>query len=55
MVRNPPGSPERAYFSGRTRTRGDIPGIVPISPLDVLDLQLIHRRANAYVLSTWTL
>ena len=32
-----------------------IDGIVPISPLDVLDLQLIHRRENAYVLSTWTL
>ncbi len=32
-----------------------IDGIIPISPLDVLDLQLIHRRENAYVLSTWTL
>lgn len=32
-----------------------IDGIRPISPLDVLDIQLIHRRDNAYVLSTWTL
>ncbi|GAC1526947.1 MAG: MSMEG_0572 family nitrogen starvation response protein [Vulcanimicrobiaceae bacterium] len=32
-----------------------IEGIRPISPLDVLDIQLIHRRENAYVLSTWTL
>jgi uncharacterized repeat protein (TIGR04044 family) len=32
-----------------------IPGIVPISPLDVLDLILIHRRENAFILDTWTL
>ena len=32
-----------------------IPGIVPISPLDVLDLILLHRRANAFMLNTWTL
>ncbi len=32
-----------------------IPGIIPISPLDVLDLILLHRRANAFMLNTWTL
>ena len=32
-----------------------IPGIVPISPLDVLDLILINRRAGAFMLNTWTL
>ncbi len=32
-----------------------IPGITPISPLDVLDLILLHRRDNAFVLDTWTL
>lgn len=32
-----------------------IPGIRPINPLDVLDLMLLHRRANAVVLDTWTL
>ena len=32
-----------------------IPGITPISPLDVLDLMLIHRRAGAVILDTWTL
>jgi uncharacterized repeat protein (TIGR04044 family) len=32
-----------------------IPGIVPISPLDVLDLILLHRRDNAFILDTWTL
>jgi uncharacterized repeat protein (TIGR04044 family) len=31
------------------------PGIVPISPLDVLDLILLHRRDGAFVLDTWTL
>jgi uncharacterized repeat protein (TIGR04044 family) len=31
-----------------------IEGIVPISPLDVLDIQLVHRKENAFVLSTWT-
>jgi uncharacterized repeat protein (TIGR04044 family) len=30
------------------------PGIVPISPLDVLDLRLLHRRDSAFVLDTWT-
>jgi uncharacterized repeat protein (TIGR04044 family) len=32
-----------------------IEGIRPISPLDVLDLVLIHRRDNAFILDTWTL
>ena len=32
-----------------------IPGIIPISPLDVLDIVLIHRRENAFILDTWTL
>lgn len=31
-----------------------IPGIKPISPLDVLDLMLIHKRDNAFVINTWT-
>jgi uncharacterized repeat protein (TIGR04044 family) len=31
-----------------------IPGIIPISPLDVLDLILLHRKANAFILDTWT-
>src|SRR5712672_1002103 len=32
-----------------------IPGITPISPLDVLDIVLIHRRDGALILDTWTL
>jgi uncharacterized repeat protein (TIGR04044 family) len=32
-----------------------IPGIKPINPLDVLDLILLHRRDNAFMLNTWTL
>lgn len=32
-----------------------IPGVIPISPLDVLDLILLHRRDNAFMLHTWTL
>lgn len=31
-----------------------IPGITAISPLDVLDLMLIHKRENAFVINTWT-
>jgi uncharacterized repeat protein (TIGR04044 family) len=31
-----------------------IPGIRPISPLDVLDLVLLHRRDDAFMLHTWT-
>jgi len=31
-----------------------MPGIRPISPLDVLDLMLLHRRDNAVILDTWT-
>ena len=32
-----------------------IEGIKPINPLDVLDLVLLHRRDNAFILDTWTL
>lgn len=32
-----------------------IPGIIPINPTDVLDLVLIHKRANAVIIDTWTL
>ncbi|MDE8347062.1 MAG: MSMEG_0572 family nitrogen starvation response protein [Acidocella sp.] len=32
-----------------------IPGIIPISPLDVLDVILLHRKAGAFILDTWTL
>ncbi len=32
-----------------------IPGIIPVSPLDVLDIMLLHRRENAFILNTWTL
>ncbi|WP_158817196.1 MSMEG_0572/Sll0783 family nitrogen starvation response protein [Methylocapsa sp. S129] len=32
-----------------------IPGIKGINPLDVLDLILLHRRDNAFILDTWTL
>jgi uncharacterized repeat protein (TIGR04044 family) len=31
-----------------------IPGITPISPLDVLDIILIARRDNSLVIDTWT-
>ncbi|MDB6062169.1 MAG: hypothetical protein JWM78_2272 [Verrucomicrobiaceae bacterium] len=30
-------------------------GIRPINPLDVLDVILLHRKANAFILDTWTL
>ena len=30
-------------------------GIRPINPLDVLDLILLHRKAGAFILDTWTL
>ena len=30
------------------------PGIVPINPLDVLDLNLLHKRENAVIIDTWT-
>jgi uncharacterized repeat protein (TIGR04044 family) len=32
-----------------------LPGIRPVSPLDVLDLILLHRRDDAFILNTWTL
>lgn len=31
-----------------------IPGIIPINPLDVLDLILLHRKDGAFILDTWT-
>jgi len=31
-----------------------MPGIRPISPLDVLDLILLHRKAGAFIWHTWT-
>jgi len=31
-----------------------IEGIRPINPLDVLDLILLHRKSNAFMLHTWT-
>jgi uncharacterized repeat protein (TIGR04044 family) len=32
-----------------------IEGIRPINPLDVLDLILLHRKADAFVINTWTM
>lgn len=32
-----------------------IEGVRPINPLDVLDLKLLHRKANALIIDTWTL
>src|SRR5471030_2099840 len=32
-----------------------IEGIRPINPLDVLDIILLHRKDNAFILDTWTL
>ncbi len=32
-----------------------IPGVTPINPLDVMDIILLHRRDNAFILDTWTL
>jgi uncharacterized repeat protein (TIGR04044 family) len=32
-----------------------IPGVRPISPLDVMDIVLLHRRDGAFILNTWTL
>ena len=31
-----------------------IPGIIPIMPQDVLDCILLHKKANAVILDTWT-
>ncbi len=30
-------------------------GITPINPLDVLDLILLHRKDNAFMINTWTM
>jgi len=32
-----------------------IEGIRPINPLDVLDLILLHRKAGAFIINTWTM
>jgi uncharacterized repeat protein (TIGR04044 family) len=32
-----------------------IEGIVPINPLDVMDLKLLHMRDDAVIIDTWTL
>ena len=32
-----------------------IEGIKPINPLDVLDLMLLHRRDDAFMMHSWTL
>ncbi|MEO0796111.1 MAG: MSMEG_0572/Sll0783 family nitrogen starvation response protein [Verrucomicrobiota bacterium] len=32
-----------------------IEGIVPINPLDVLDIVLMHKKENAVIIDTWTL
>jgi hypothetical protein len=47
--------PLRAAGAVRPRRGSLIEGIRPISPLDVLDLVLLHRKANAFILDTWTL
>ena len=31
-----------------------IPGIIPINPLDVLDCILLHKKAGATIIDTWT-
>ena len=30
-------------------------GITPINPLDVLDIILLHKKAGAVIIDTWTL
>lgn len=32
-----------------------LPGIIPVNPLDVLDIQLLHRKEGAFIFDTWTL
>jgi uncharacterized repeat protein (TIGR04044 family) len=32
-----------------------LPGIIPINPLDVLDINLLHKNENAVVVNSWTL
>jgi uncharacterized repeat protein (TIGR04044 family) len=31
-----------------------MPGIIPINPLDVLDCILVHKKAGATIIDTWT-
>lgn len=35
--------------------RSLIEGIIPINPLDVLDIKLLHTRDNAVIVDTWTM
>src|SRR6516164_267843 len=44
-------APQALYGHGEPSL---IEGIRPISPLDVLDLVLLHRKDNAFQLHTWT-
>jgi len=32
-----------------------LPGIQPISPLDVLDIQLEHKKVDAFMMHSWTM
>ena len=32
-----------------------LPGITPIAPQDVLDIILIHRRDDAFIMNSWTM
>lgn len=32
-----------------------LPGIIPIAPQDVMDLKLMHRGPDCFVVDTWTL
>jgi uncharacterized repeat protein (TIGR04044 family) len=32
-----------------------VPGITPIDPKDVMDLILLHRRDDAFIMNTWTM
>jgi uncharacterized repeat protein (TIGR04044 family) len=31
-----------------------VPGIIPVNPLDVLDCILMHKKANAVIMDSWT-
>ncbi|MEM5475150.1 MSMEG_0572/Sll0783 family nitrogen starvation response protein [Pacificibacter sp. AS14] len=32
-----------------------LPGIIPIAPQDVMDIKLLHRGPDSFVVDTWTL
>src|SRR6201993_1508815 len=44
-------SPQALY--GQTE-KAFIPGIRPINPLDVLDIILMHKKAGAVIIDSWT-